>query len=102
MWRSKAGQGRETKLCECVRVEPVLWGERIVDLDTRSGVGLGVRVVVMRLVQGLPEMASNVPNIKGEQERIDGLKFLWRPNIERDRGGIEWLTGFNCGAGECG
>ena len=55
MCGSKAGQGRETKLCECVRVDPVLWGERIVDLDTGSGMRLGVRVVVMRLVQGLPE-----------------------------------------------
>ena len=48
---------------------------------------LGVRVVVMRLVQRLPGKASDV------QKRIDGLKFLWRPNIEGDRGGSEWPTG---------
>jgi hypothetical protein len=82
MRSSEAGQGRETKLCKCVRVEPVIWGERIVDLDTGSGLRLGVRVVVMRVVQRLPGNASNVP-AEGEQECIDGLKFLWRPNIER-------------------
>jgi len=55
MCSSKAGQGRETKLCECVRVEPVLWGERIVDLDTRSGVGLGVG----KLAMSLPRASKN-------------------------------------------
>jgi len=35
----------------------------------------------------------SLPN-KGKQERTDGLKFLWCPNIEGDRGGIEWLTEF--------
>ena len=52
-----------------------------------------VQVVVMRVVQRLPGNTSNVP-AKGKQERINGLKLLWRPNIERDRGGIEcvpWL-----------
>jgi len=32
----KTGQGREAELCERVRVKPVIRGERIVDLDTRS------------------------------------------------------------------
>ena len=75
----KTGQGREAKLCECVRVKPVIRGERIVDLDTRSVMRLRLRVVVVRLVQWLPRNASNVP-AEGEQECIDGLEFLWRPN----------------------
>ena len=84
----KARQGRETKLCERIRVEPVFRGERVVDLDTRSVMGLRVQVVVVRLVQWLPGDASDVP-AKGEQEGIDGLEFFWGPNVEGDGGWIE-------------